>query len=210
MEFLDGLQSNPSYELQLAYGVAAAARMNAILGTNYNLEKLTGWCFDKGPLRGGGPIIGNWGGIDVSGLIGEVVESTDMGYAFSMNSFQQAGALAPLPKYDKRFARILGKWLLNVTNASRCFILMLYLLRQQDNYSWASNYDTLAVIPYECIEGSMAGWPIFARGDAIGKCWPIRTSLSIQCSSGLPCSNCQPYPYRRSFKNRYERYRLVR
>lgn len=47
MEFLNQLTSNPSYELQLAYGTAAAARMNATLGTNYNLEKLLGWCFEK-------------------------------------------------------------------------------------------------------------------------------------------------------------------
>jgi len=184
MEFLDGLQSNPSYELQLAYGVAAAARMNAILGTNYNLEKLTGWCFDKGPLRGWGSIRGNWGGFDVSGLIGEVEESTDMGYAFSMNGFQQAGALAPLPKYDKRFARILGKWLLNVTNASHLFYPNALPPEQQDNYSWASNYDTLAVIPYEALKAPWQGWPIFARGDAMAGGW-ANTNLSLYSGSSV-------------------------
>ncbi|MFN2396558.1 MAG: hypothetical protein ABR597_12825, partial [Bacteroidales bacterium] len=36
MEFLDGWESNPSYELQLPYGIYTAARMNAEIGTNYD------------------------------------------------------------------------------------------------------------------------------------------------------------------------------
>jgi hypothetical protein len=39
-----------------------------------------------------------------------------------MNGFQQAAALAPLPKYDKRYARAIAKWILNLANASRLFI----------------------------------------------------------------------------------------
>lgn len=38
-----------------------------------------------------------------------------------MNGFQQAAALAPVAKYDKRYARAIGKWLLNIANASRLF-----------------------------------------------------------------------------------------
>ena len=34
LEFLNSLLTNPSYELQLPYGVYTAARMNAELGTN--------------------------------------------------------------------------------------------------------------------------------------------------------------------------------
>jgi hypothetical protein len=62
--------------------------------------------------------VGNWGGYDVSGLIGEANDGGN-DYAFVMNGFQQAAALAPLPKYDKRYARAIAKWLLNLTNASR-------------------------------------------------------------------------------------------
>ncbi|MEJ2618057.1 MAG: hypothetical protein P8Z35_24080, partial [Ignavibacteriaceae bacterium] len=72
MEFLNSLTSNPSYELQLSYGVYDAAKMNAELGTNYDIEKMINWCFNVGPLRQWGLILGNWGGYDVSGLIGEV------------------------------------------------------------------------------------------------------------------------------------------
>ena len=72
MEFLNELNSNPSYELQLAYGVYLAARMNAQIGTTYDVEKLINWCFNVGPLRSWGAIICRWGNYDVHGLIGEV------------------------------------------------------------------------------------------------------------------------------------------
>ena len=68
MEFLNSLNSNPSYELQLSYGVVTAARMNAELGTDYNITKMVNWCFDVGPLRQWGAMVGSWGGYDVDGL----------------------------------------------------------------------------------------------------------------------------------------------
>ena len=102
MEFLDARSSNPSYELQLPYGVYAAARMNAELGTTYDIEKMVNWCFNVGPLRNWASLIGTWGGYDIHGLIGE--ESFN-DYTFLMNGFQQAGALIPMTRYDDRFAR---------------------------------------------------------------------------------------------------------
>ena len=45
MEFLNGWQSNPAYELQLSYGAYMAARMNAELGTDYDINKILNWCF---------------------------------------------------------------------------------------------------------------------------------------------------------------------
>lgn len=184
MEFLNQLNTNPSYELQLAYGVAAAARMNAVLGTDYNIAKMLGWCFDKGPLRGWGAIKGTWGGFDVSGLIGEVWDNENSGYAFSMNGFQQAGTLAPIPKYDKRFARSIARWLLNLTNASRLFYSNALPPEQQDNYSWAHQYDTTASIPYEALKAPWQGWSVFARGDALAGGW-ANTNLSLYSGSSV-------------------------
>ncbi|MBI3587059.1 MAG: laminin G, partial [Ignavibacteriales bacterium] len=51
MEFLNNQTTNPAYELQLPYGVYTAARMNAELGTTYDIHKLVNWCFEVGPLR---------------------------------------------------------------------------------------------------------------------------------------------------------------
>ena len=60
LEFLSGLSSNPSYELQLPYGTLTAAKLNAELGTNDDISKMLNWSFDRGPLRGWGTIVGTW------------------------------------------------------------------------------------------------------------------------------------------------------
>ncbi len=113
--------ANPSYELQLPYGTYIAARMNAEIGTSYDITKMLHWCFANGDgtLRQWGVTVGTWGGYDCSGLIGEINHSND--YPFFMNTVEQAGALVPLVRYDDRYARAIGKWMLNAANASRLF-----------------------------------------------------------------------------------------
>src|SRR5437867_9924921 len=111
MEFLNGYGSNPSYELQLSYGTYLAARMNAELGTTYDVQRMVNWCFDVGQLRSWGAVVGNWGSYDCSGLIGEVNGWND--YSFGMNMFEQVGAVVLMVRYDDRFARAIGKSVLN-------------------------------------------------------------------------------------------------
>ncbi|MDO9254710.1 MAG: LamG-like jellyroll fold domain-containing protein [Bacteroidales bacterium] len=183
MDFLTEFGSNPSYELQLSYGTIAAARMNAVEGTNYPLQKLLDWNFDRGNLRGWGSIVGTWGGYDVSGLIGEANDGGN-DYAFIMNGFQQAAALAPLPKYDKRYARALAKWILNITNASRLFYWNALPENQQDSYAWASANDPTACIPHESMKQVWSGQTPFATGDAIGGGWAA-TNLSLYSGSSV-------------------------
>jgi len=183
MDFLGGFASNPSYELQLPYGTIAAARMNAVEGTNYPVQKLLDWCFDRGNLRGWGSIVGTWGGYDVSGLVGEANDNGN-DYAFIMNGFQQAASLAPLPKYDKRYARAIAKWILNVTNASRLFYWNALPENKQDSYSWASANDPTACIPHESMKQLWLGKTPFATGDAIGGGWAA-TNLSLYSGSSV-------------------------
>ena len=183
MEFLEEWENNPSYELQLPYGTLAAARMNAIEETSYPIQKMLDWCFDRGALRGWGAIVGNWGGYDVSGLIGEANDGGN-DYAFVMNGFQQAAALAPLPKYDKRYARDIAKWLLNVTNASRLFYWNALPEDHQDSWAWASANDPQACIPYESMKEVWLGKSPFARGDAIAGGWAA-TNLSLYSGSSV-------------------------
>ncbi|HLP18479.1 MAG TPA: LamG-like jellyroll fold domain-containing protein, partial [Bacteroidota bacterium] len=180
MEYMNSLNSNPSYELQLTYGTYAAARMNAELGTSYDVNKMMQWCFDVGPLRSWGAITGTWGGLDVSGLIGEVNGTND--YAFAMNTFQQAGALVPLVRYDDRFARAVGKWMLNAANASRLFYSKYLPEGNQDAASWASRYDTSGAIAYEALRQSSSGATPYATGDAVRGGW-AKTNLSLYSSS---------------------------
>ncbi|MCX6233665.1 MAG: laminin G [Bacteroidetes bacterium] len=179
MEFLDGWNTNPAYELQLSYGAYMAARMNAELSTTYDLEKIMNWCFDIGPLRQWGAIVERWGGQDVQGLIGEAVEEYE-GYAFNMNGTEQAGALVPLVRYDDRFARAIGKWTLNVANATRLFYSAYLPDDMEDNEDWTEIYDLHSVIAYEALRENIAG--PYGTGDAMSGNW-AETNLGLYGSS---------------------------
>jgi hypothetical protein len=184
LEYLSSLTSNPSYELQLPYGAFIAARMNAEQGTSYDVSKILNWCFDRGPLRGWGAIKGQWDGKDVSGLIGEA-NDTGNDYAFALNGFQQAGALVPLIKYDKRFARDLAKWTLNVANASRFFYRPYPT--NQDDLAWSTTNDPDAVIAYEALkehDSHNGNIPLNATGDAKRNNW-AETNLGLYGSSSV-------------------------
>lgn len=180
MEFLNIQTSNPSYELQLSYGTYLAARMNAELGTSYNVEKMVNWCFNVGPLRSWGAVVGTWGGYDCSGLIGEVNGNND--YAFAMNTFEQVGALVPMVRYDPRFARAIGKWALNAANASRLFYPNYLPDNQQDSRQWSSQYDSTSAIAHEALRQSNGFASPYATGDAISGGWG-QTTLSLYSSS---------------------------
>jgi PKD repeat protein len=187
LDFLQNWVYNPSYEIQLPYGIAAAARMNALEGTDYDLSKFLNWTFTSGSgtLRGWGTIVGNWNGYDVSGLIGEANDVGD-DYAFSMNGFQHAAALAPVAKYDKRYARALGKWMLNLANASRLFYAnaLPSANQEQVSFAWSTQYDTTACIPYESMKQSWNDIQPCAMGDAVKGGWAA-TNLSLYSGSSV-------------------------
>ncbi len=182
LEFLNEWTTNPSYELQLPYGVYTAARMNAELGTNYDIEKLLNWCFTpEGNVRQWGVTLGNWGGYDCDGLVGEALYD---GYAFIMNGFEQAGALAPMVRYDERFALAIGKWMLNCANASRLFYTNYLPDANQDSEGWAHQYDPNGYIAHESMReyALYTGISPYATGDAIRGGWG-ETNLALYGSS---------------------------
>ncbi|MDR2556191.1 MAG: immunoglobulin domain-containing protein, partial [Bacteroidales bacterium] len=185
--FLNNWQSNPSYEIQLPYGIITAARMNAVEGTNYNIDKFLNWTFSpgNGTLRGWGTITGNWNGYEMSGLIGEAKDNNN-DYAFVMNGFQHAAALAPLPKYDKRYARAIAKWLLNLATASRFFYPNFLPAANNESVSlaWSNEYDTNSSIPYESIKENWQGTRPLAMGDALRGNWAA-TNLSLYSGSSV-------------------------
>jgi hypothetical protein len=165
IEFLNEWQNNPCYELQLPYGAYTAARINAELGTDYNIQKLVNWCFTpNGNVRDWGVTLGNWGGYDCYGLVGEAKYD---GYAFIMNTFEQVGALVPLVRYDDRFARAIGKWVLNAANASRLFYTNYLPDENQDGETWAKQYDPNSYIAHEAMReyALSSGISPFATGD---------------------------------------------
>ncbi len=180
MEYLNSLSENPAYEIQLPYGVYTAARMNAEIGTDYDIEKMVTWCFSKTYLREWNVLLGKWGVYDVNGLIGE---DSDRQYAFLMNTFQLIGALVPLVRYDERFARSIGKWLLNAANSMRLFYSKYLDDLHQDSEDWSRQYDVNSYIGYEALLKSGTGFP-FATGDAKEGGW-AETNLSLYSSSSV-------------------------
>lgn len=183
MEYLNSLGSNPSYELQLPYGAYIAAKMNAEAGTNYDTEKLINWCFNRGPLRGWGTIVGKWGGMDVSGLVGEANDAGN-DYAFVMNGMQLAAALVPMVRYDKRYAKAIGKWMLNLSNASRLFYPGYLQSSQQDGALWSQTNDAGSVIAHEAMKQKFQNISPYATGDALAGGW-ASTNLAIYGSSSV-------------------------
>ncbi len=111
------------YEILLPFGAYTAARLNAEQGTKYDVTKLLNWTFDgcqaKDGRYGWGVIAEKWGDYDVSGLQGSITDGG--GYGFFMNSVAMAWPLVPMVKYEPQYAKIIGKYMLNVVNASRLF-----------------------------------------------------------------------------------------
>lgn len=182
LEFLDNYQDNAAYELQMPYGTYIAARMNAELGTIYDIEKFVNWSFDPvGNARQWGVTLGNWGGYDCDGLVGEAQND---GYAFLMNGYEMAAALIPMVRYDNRFAHALGKWFLSLANASRLYYANYLPADHQDGEAWSYVYDTTAVIGHEAMREFAIGTGIspFATGDAISGGWGA-TNFALYGSS---------------------------
>ena len=145
------VEANPLYEVLLPYAALTAARMNAELDRDYDVSKLVNWCFNPKPKPQARPnwgvITGSWNGMDVGGLVGSATDGG--GYAFAMNTFQYVGTLAPLARYDERYARDLGKWILNAANASRLFYANAHDADHQSSHAWAARHDPKSAIAYE-------------------------------------------------------------
>lgn len=176
MQFLQQRKQNPYYEVLLPYGTLAAARLNAELGRNYDVDKFLNWCFGISDCRGGwGVIATNWHGYDCHGLLGSV--DNRGGYAFAMNTFAQAGALVPLVRYDDRYARAIGKWMLNLANAARLFYPGELPEGHESCAFWKD--DPKGVIAYEGLRYSWDGKGPYATGDPVVMKWGPATDRGL-------------------------------
>ena len=122
-EALLGQRESRFYEIFMPFGAYTAARLNAEQGTSYDVTKLLNWTFDgcqaKDGRYGWGVIAERWGESDVHGLQGSITDGG--GYGFFMNSVAMAWPLVPMVKYEPQYAKAIGKYMLNVVNASRLF-----------------------------------------------------------------------------------------
>ena len=166
---LDRRDDNPTYEVLTAFGAQAAAYMNATHGDRWDVPRFVNWCFDPtSPSRvGWGMVVGRWGDVDAGGLMGSV--SDGGGYAFAMNTFVNAATLAPVARYDDRLSASLGKWLLNLTNASRLFYKDALPADHQSSHDWPG--DPKAGIAYEGLRKKWEGKSPYATGDAKRNGW---------------------------------------
>lgn len=181
MQFLQGREDSPYYEILLPFGAYLSARMNAEEGRRYNTEKLVNWCFDIDAMSarpGIGVAAGKWGKTNVDGLYH--VYGDRQFYAFTMNTFSMASPLVPLVRYDPGYARAIGKWMLNAANNARLFYGNAWPEDQQSSAFWKGDPDH--VIAYEGLNQNWMAKTPYAMGDPLRWGWG-ETDFGIYGSS---------------------------
>ncbi|HEU4551643.1 MAG TPA: hypothetical protein VFS25_02370 [Chitinophaga sp.] len=121
LQTLEKQHSNTFYEIFMPFAAYMAARLNAEQGRHFNVQRFLEWTFNGTAQcrTGWGVLVGNWNGIDISGIVGSTQDRG--GYGFLMNTFDAAWPLVPLVRYDASYANAIGKWMLHAANAARFF-----------------------------------------------------------------------------------------
>lgn len=177
-------KENRFYEAMMPIAAYVASRMNVEAGTNYDVQRFLNWTFDGTAVgrEGWGVLADNWGGYDVSGLAGSTVHNG--GYGFLMNTFDLMMPLSAMVRYDQRYARAVGKWALNASNAAR----FCYPYEMPDSLQAIPQHKAVTknVIAYEgvikeSVYPQFKGITPFAQGD--GPLWekgmPQQTMFSV-------------------------------
>jgi hypothetical protein len=195
LEYYENRSTNPNYEILTSFGAYAAARMNAEQGRNYNVHKYLDWVFSRSAARPDLVMISGqqWGGEDVGGLLGTTRANTSnpvQGYAFAMNTYANAMPVVALVRYEDRYSRAIGKWMLNAANASRLFYGNAHPPGDQSSEFWTG--DPQNSIAYE---GLRHHWlpthllapgenrEIYAAGDPLTYDWGPLTDFGIYGSA---------------------------
>ena len=162
LDYLVDYPKNPNYEAMTDYAPFVAAAMNAQFGTDYDVGQFLDYLFEgDSAFRPGWSVMsGEMGGKAVDGLVGQ---SGD--YAFSMNSFHLASVLAPMVKYDVRYADAIGKYLLNLVNNAKIFFAQNIPLTNQTMNSYLA-FDKQGAVCYEGFRNEYNGVRGLAMGDA--------------------------------------------
>jgi hypothetical protein len=187
LRFYRDREKNPAYEILMPFGAYTAARLNAEHEANYDLRKLVKWCFTRSDARPTMLMNANtWDGQDIYGLMGfNKPNDTDRGYAFAMNTFATAWPIVPIARYDERFARAIGKWMLGAAHAARYFYPNALPPARQTSAGWAQKQDPFTAVAYE---GLRHRWmakdePLTAGGDPLSYDWGPKTDLGLYGSA---------------------------
>ena len=191
LAYYEQTSSNPDYEVLTPFGAYTAARMNAEQGRNYDIQKLVNWVFNRSSARPTKIMISGeqWGGQDVGGLMGFTIPNTGSavrGYAFSMNTFITAMPMVPLARYEDRYSRAIGKWMLNAANAARLFYADAHTPQTQSSEFWTG--DPQSSVAYEGLRhhwlgGEFDGEEQYAAGDPLTYGWGPQTDFGIYGSA---------------------------
>lgn len=164
LSYLRTVPFNPSHDVLLPYGILAAARMNAEHGLNHDVGKFINWHFDEGDTNDvnehTGVAVGFYGtnaaAVPVDGLVGK----TGLQKVYPVNTFMSAGILAPVARYDQRYAKHIGKWLLNLASNARFFYSGTNGVAptNQTSGDWCSSHDTNSALTYEFLANE--GWMV--------------------------------------------------
>jgi hypothetical protein len=185
LAYYEQTSSNPDYEILVPFGAYTAARMNAEHGGNYDIQKLVNWVFARSNARPTKIMISGeqWGGQDVGGLMGFTIPNISdvRGYAFSMNTFATAMPMVPLARYEDRYSRAIGKWMLNAANAARLFYADAHSAQNQSSESWTGDPDSS--VAYEGLRhhwlNAFDGEELYAAGDPLTYGWGPLTDFAL-------------------------------
>jgi len=90
-----------------------------------------------------------------------------------MNTFETAMPMVPLARYEDRFSRAIGKWMVNVASAARLFYGNAHPPENQSSEFWTGDPDSS--IAYEGLRhhwySPFDGQELFAGGDALPSPW---------------------------------------
>lgn len=167
MGFLEQRGENPFYESLMPYGAYTAARMNAEVGTAYDVHRYVNWVFDADNPREWGVLAKSETDPPMDGMLAHV----PTGYAFAMNTFDAASQIALMVRYDDRYARSAGRWLLNVFNNMRLFYPNAHPPERQTDLDWARANDPAYCVAYEGVreEGLLRDRATGEIGPAAGR-----------------------------------------
>lgn len=165
MDYVDALEpkDNPYYENMLIDAVYLATMLNAEQGTNYDTSKYIKWITttSSSSVRNWGGVNYSQDGIDAYGLTGE----PNNGYSYFFNSIYPMTSILPAAKYDPSYARMAGKWAINIANSSKYFLPDQWSKEHQTDGDYIGKKEG-GVMAYESLRRSGNGQNFFATGDA--------------------------------------------
>jgi hypothetical protein len=175
-------ENSGRYEATHMMAPYLGARLNAEHGGDFDLTKLYDVWFGDGVDKGWRITTGQkLNGITVDGLDGAQWKRKDAPpnfYAFTMGSLTGPGFLLPALRYDQRYAKSVGRYVLNA--AVSCLLLQGYQLdwENQDHKDWKDQYDPDGLLFYEGISthepSKEKKFKPYAMGDPIKAGWGVK------------------------------------